>query len=54
MNYIDIILEKLNLTQDEIRNYTNPNIHLFSFNNPFGACKKCQGYGDIIGIDPRN
>ena len=37
---------------DKIRNYTNPNIHLFSFNNPFGACKKCQGYGDIIGIDP--
>ena len=27
-----------------------PNYHLFSFNNPYGACKKCQGYGDIIGI----
>mgnify|MGYP000170235241 CR=1 FL=1 len=25
---------------------------LFSFNNPFGACDKCDGYGDIIGIDP--
>lgn len=29
-----------------------PNVHLFSFNNPFGACPTCEGYGDIIGIDP--
>jgi excinuclease ABC subunit A len=28
-----------------------PNIHLFSFNNPYGACPKCEGYGDVIGID---
>ncbi|MCV6629408.1 MAG: excinuclease ABC subunit UvrA [Flavobacteriaceae bacterium] len=28
-----------------------PNIHMFSFNNPFGACEKCEGYGDVIGID---
>ena len=27
-----------------------PNHHLFSFNNPHGACKKCEGYGDIIGV----
>ena len=32
--------------------FTKPNIHLFSFNNPLGACKKCEGFGDIIGIDP--
>jgi excinuclease ABC subunit A len=32
--------------------YIEPNEHLFSFNNPFGACGKCDGYGDIIGIDP--
>lgn len=32
--------------------FLEPNVHLFSFNNPFGACKKCEGYGDIIGIDP--
>ncbi len=41
-----------NKFSDEIRDYKNPNVHLFSFNNPFGACEKCQGYGDIIGIDP--
>lgn len=31
--------------------FLEPNIHLFSFNNPFGACPKCGGYGDVIGID---
>ena len=31
--------------------FIHPNIHFFSFNNPFGACRKCQGFGDIIGID---
>ncbi len=32
--------------------FLNPSLHLFSFNNPHGACKKCEGFGDIIGIDP--
>lgn len=32
--------------------FVPPNIHFFSFNNPFGACKTCEGFGDIIGIDP--
>ncbi len=32
-------------------NFLEPNVHLFSFNNPYGACPKCEGYGDIIGID---
>ena len=31
--------------------FPEPNEQFFSFNNPYGACKKCQGYGDIIGID---
>jgi len=31
--------------------FLEPNVHLFSFNNPYGACQKCEGYGDIIGID---
>ena len=31
--------------------FPEPNEHFFSFNNPYGACKKCQGYGNIIGID---
>ncbi|MCT8340395.1 excinuclease ABC subunit UvrA [Flavobacteriaceae bacterium TK19130] len=31
--------------------FTEPNVHLFSFNNPYGACPNCEGYGDVIGID---
>ncbi len=31
--------------------FVEPNVHLFSFNNPFGACPTCEGYGDVIGID---
>jgi len=31
--------------------FMEPNVHLFSFNNPYGACPKCEGYGDVIGID---
>ena len=31
--------------------FLEPNVHLFSFNNPYGACPKCEGYGDTIGLD---
>ena len=31
--------------------FSPPNEHMFSFNNPLGACKACDGYGDLIGID---
>ena len=33
------------------QNFLEPTTHLFSFNNPYGACPKCEGYGDVIGID---
>ena len=50
------------LTEKKVRQFSNkfeldgmtflePNVHLFSFNNPYGACPKCEGYGDVIGID---
>lgn len=32
--------------------FDEPSIHLFNSNNPFGACKRCEGYGDVLGIDP--
>ncbi len=28
-----------------------PTEHLFSFNNPIGACPRCEGYGKVVGID---
>lgn len=31
--------------------FNEPNVHYFSFNNPYGACPTCEGYGKIIGID---
>ena len=51
-----------NLTANNLKKFSNkfeldgitffePNTHFFSFNNPYGACPKCEGYGNIIGID---
>ncbi|AOW19483.1 excinuclease ABC subunit UvrA [Urechidicola croceus] len=51
-----------NLNTKKLTNFSNsfeldgltflePNTHLFSFNNPYGACPSCEGYGNIIGID---
>jgi excinuclease ABC subunit A len=31
--------------------FQEPNEHFFTFNNPFGACKSCEGFGQVIGID---
>ena len=32
--------------------FEEPSTHFFSFNNPIGACKNCEGFGSVIGIDP--
>lgn len=51
-----------NTESNEVRDFSNkfeldgidfnePNVHYFSFNNPYGACPTCEGYGKIIGID---
>ncbi|MBI4945159.1 MAG: excinuclease ABC subunit UvrA [Bacteroidetes bacterium] len=31
--------------------FEEPSVHLFSFNNPIGACRTCEGFGSIIGLD---
>jgi len=31
--------------------FEEPSANLFSFNNPYGACKTCEGFGSVIGID---
>jgi excinuclease ABC subunit A len=31
--------------------FEEPSTHFFSFNNPIGACKNCEGFGSVIGID---
>lgn len=32
--------------------FIEPTEHLFDFNSPFGACPQCNGFGNVIGIDP--
>ena len=32
--------------------FEQPSEHFFSFNNPVGACKTCEGFGHVLGIDP--
>jgi excinuclease ABC subunit A len=31
--------------------FIEPSINFFTFNNPYGACKTCEGFGSMIGID---
>ena len=32
--------------------FETPSLNLFSFNNPYGACRRCEGFGRVLGIDP--
>jgi len=54
----------IEILQHSIANFSNrfeldglvfekPSNHLFSFNNPYGACKKCEGFGSVMGIDEK-
>ena len=40
-----------NLFEADGIEFEEPSVHMFSFNNPIGACKSCEGYGKVIGID---
>jgi excinuclease ABC subunit A len=55
-------MELLVQTENKKYNYNNkfeadgisfeePSVNFFSFNNPYGACKTCEGFGSVIGID---
>ena len=41
-----------NLFEADGMSFEEPDINFFSFNNPIGACKTCEGFGSVIGIDP--
>lgn len=41
-----------NLFELDGMSFEEPDLNFFSFNNPIGACKTCEGFGSIIGIDP--
>jgi excinuclease ABC subunit A len=40
-----------NLFEADGMEFEVPSVHMFSFNNPVGACPTCEGYGKVIGID---
>lgn len=40
-----------NLFEADGIEFDEPTPHFFSFNNPIGACKVCEGYGSVIGVD---
>ena len=53
---------KITLPGQETRNFSDrfeldgmsfelPSVNFFSFNNPYGACKRCEGFGTVLGID---
>ena len=58
-NGVCVIQDVSNNTLTEFNNkfeldgilFYEPNTHFFSFNNPYGACSTCEGYGDVVGID---
>lgn len=41
-----------NVFEADGRIFLEPTPELFSFNNPLGACPRCEGYGEVLGIDP--
>lgn len=32
--------------------FEEPTVNLFTFNNPYGACRRCDGFGKVLGLDP--
>lgn len=55
LKFIDKEKEKIysysNKFEADGMEFEEPSVHMFSFNNPLGACPLCEGYGKIIGID---
>jgi len=52
--YVDIDGEKHHYSDKfelDGMTFEEPTPNFFSFNNPYGACKRCEGYGKVIGID---
>ena len=53
--YVNVLNEKVmfsNLFELDGMKFIEPSVNLFSSNNPYGACKVCGGFGDVLGIDP--
>ncbi len=53
---IDVVGQGKRIFSDKFElddmSFEEPSVNLFTFNNPYGACKRCEGFGKILGIDP--
>jgi len=47
----DEIIPFSNLFELDGMQFAEPNLHFFTFNNPYGACDTCEGFGSVIGVD---
>ncbi|MFD2932297.1 excinuclease ABC subunit UvrA [Spirosoma flavum] len=53
---IDIVGRESRIFSDKFEldgiEFEEPSVNLFTFNNPYGACRRCDGFGKVLGIDP--
>ena len=53
---VDIIGQESRIFSDKFELdgivFEEPGVNLFTFNNPYGACRRCDGFGKVLGIDP--
>ncbi len=48
---ISEVLHFSNLFEADGMTFEEPSVHFFTFNNPYGACKTCEGFGQVLGLD---
>lgn len=53
---VDVVGKESRIFSDKFEldgiTFEEPTVNLFTFNNPYGACRRCDGFGKVLGIDP--
>ncbi|GAB3540121.1 excinuclease ABC subunit UvrA [Spirosoma fluminis] len=53
---VDVVGKESRVFSDKFEldgiSFEEPSVNLFTFNNPYGACRRCDGFGKVLGIDP--
>ncbi|GAB3329421.1 excinuclease ABC subunit UvrA [Larkinella ripae] len=53
---VDVVGKESRIFSDKFEldaiTFEEPSVNLFTFNNPYGACRRCDGFGKVLGIDP--
>ena len=53
---VDVVGQESRIFSDKFEldgiTFEEPSVNLFTFNNPYGACRRCDGFGKVLGIDP--